>query len=324
MRRTAALAFALALMGCLREGPSVGGKLCAPDSGECGGGLACVTRSVDGVDFGLPAPGGICEVSPVDCDVHKLTCPSDAGMWICAPREAPGAGCFAEGADVLAGSVCMVGLGACRTYGVFRWDDDGGTCALPAGADPQKHIGAECQDGGGSGALCLCDGVDQDCSGTADDFPAAVQRSALAAHLDVGVGTACHADGGPPVVLEPAASDAGLRLGGVAVDGCAEVALGHAYSVGEVDAYGQTVNAGTCGNAATGTAATLALFATLDDGGVSPLGTQTASGATVTFTLTPGNYRALQICLPSGGTKPFGFSGVAFKRELSAGHCDLP
>ncbi|MBS2029229.1 MAG: hypothetical protein JST54_15105 [Deltaproteobacteria bacterium] len=316
----------LGAAGCLREAPPLDGKLCAPGSKQCGGGLACTTSNAVGAPLGLPAPGGICVPSPTDCDVSRISCPVDAGMWICAPRLAPDAGCFATGAEELAGSVCMVSVGACRTYGVFQWSGDDGGCTLPAGANPVAHATSECTDGGGTGAdLCVCDGVDNDCNGVVDDFPAAESSQLPRATVALASGSGCSPSAGSTtVVLEPSGLDGGMALGGAHVDSCALVSLGHAYSVDLLAAYSQPVDAGTCSNGAAGTESSLLLFATGADGGALLLGTATLSGTTVSFPFAAANYRAFQLCLPANATAPFAINGVGLARSLGGGHCDLP
>lgn len=322
MRRLAPFLLAGFCLGaCLQRGPSLGGKLCDPKKSECGSGFACVDKSATAEPLALPAPGGVCEVSPLDCDPHLFDCPGDGGFWICS-KQSGAPTCYATGDADLAGSLCMVDRGQCRTYGVFAWSpDDGGRCITPPG-NPKARAGSECWDAGGAGPFCPCDHQDEDCDGVADDFDPGVASQGLDPSVSIPSGQGCAV--GDTWVLEPGGTPMAPADGGPSVDSCASLSLGHGYSISRVEAYTTAdVAANTCSNAAAGTATSLVLFGALD-GGYNMLGTATVSSHTARFDLAPQPLRELLICLPSGGAAPFGISGVGITRALGGpSQCDL-
>jgi len=329
-----AVALAGLIAGCLREPPTAGGKRCRPDAGECGHGFTCVTRAVDGTPLDL-SDAGVCQTDADDCPPATTTCPQEAPQYVCAPRFDSDAGCFEGGSERLAGSVCMVGKGQCRVYGVYQWNDvDGGSCLTePDALRPTPR--SECTDDAGPDPLCLCDGLDQNCDGVSDNFVGAFSSYLSATFKLVGTAPGCAApDTSYQVLLGPDTSTT-QEIDGSSVGPCAQIVLAHRFSLERLElTLGNVNDGGGCGVSGAGMPDAVALFHQGADGGYFGLGADGGAsfevrdgGAGLPRSLEipwSGRTERLLMCLPDDATQPLGVTGFGVVRDLSAGHCDLP
>jgi hypothetical protein len=271
----AALGLGLAF-ACLSP-PGLNGKVCTLDGGGCAPGELC-QLGIAGHSLGLPGlNSGLC--APADSGCANLTCPLDAGLYICG-----GGTCFAAGAAELGGLPCWSGLGRCRAEGLYLWELDGGAC-LTGGANlpPQP----ECRLDAGHGLRCACDGVDNDCDGLVNDVPA---RPPIALQPQVLQG-ACSDDGG----IELMPGDAGPLPGDAPQGGCALFDLGGTYAVASITLDAATLTQ-ACGVAGGSTVFAQVFVSISGDAGFTLAGPVPGAGGLVAI---GGRVERLAVCLPA-------------------------
>ena len=145
----------------------VRGKRCDPN-GSCPQSLVCIAGTCQDVQCTAAVVGtgctsglGVCaRMGIYQCVDNALTCSATPGaptVEVCDGLDNDCNGMVDDGVNEVApgGPGCITGLGACQTLGTFQCVNGQTICLAP-----QVDAGPE-----------VCDGVDNDCNGIADDLP---------------------------------------------------------------------------------------------------------------------------------------------------------